>query len=102
MKHSRGYRTRGRKLLRKHPRRRGMSGLSKILYEYSMGEYVHIKIDPTYIETAPHARYQGKTGVIVGKRGRAYIVEVYLGNKKKTLIVTPEHLTPAKVTPPPQ
>ncbi len=92
-----GYRYKCRKLLRKHPRERGRPGLSRLMYEYKPGDYVHIDIDPTYIRTAPHRRYQGKTGVIIGKRGRAYLIEVYLGNKRKIIITTPEHIKPAKI-----
>ncbi|RLE97106.1 MAG: 50S ribosomal protein L21e [Thermoprotei archaeon] len=93
-RHSKGYRTRGRKLLRKHPRARGRPGLSRLMIEYKIGDKVCIDIDPTYIITAPHRRYQGLTGTIVGKRGRAYIIEVFLGNKKKTIITTADHIKP--------
>ncbi|RLE81838.1 MAG: 50S ribosomal protein L21e, partial [Thermoprotei archaeon] len=85
---------RGRKLLRKHPRARGRPGLSRLMIEYKIGDKVCIDIDPTYITTAPHRRYQGLTGTIVGKRGRAYIIEVFLGNKKKTIITTADHIKP--------
>ena len=40
----------------------------------------------------PHRRYHGRTGVIVGVRGRCYLVEVVLGNSKKVLIIGKEHL----------
>lgn len=93
-RHSKGYRTRGRKLLRKHPRARGRPGLSRLMIEYKVGDKVCIDIDPTYIRTAPHRRYQGLTGTIVGKRGKAYIIEIYLGGKKKTIITTADHIKP--------
>jgi len=32
------------------------------------------------------------TGVIVGKRGKAYIIEVKLGSKIKKIITTKEHI----------
>jgi len=73
-----------------------MRGFSRLLYEYKVGDRVHIDIDPTYIETAPHRRYQGKTGIVIGKRGRAYLIEVYLGDKRKIIITTPEHIKPVK------
>jgi len=96
VKRTHGFWYKSRKLRKKHPRERGMRGLSRLLYEYKVGDRVHIDIDPTYIETAPHRRYQGKTGIIIGKRGRAYLIEVYLGDKRKILITTPEHIKPAK------
>jgi large subunit ribosomal protein L21e len=94
VKRTHGYRYKSRKLLRKKPRERGMRGLSRLLYEYKPGDRVIIDIDPTFISTAPHRRYQGKVGVVIGVRGRAYIVETYLGNKKKIIITTADHLKP--------
>lgn len=40
----------------------------------------------------PHRRYHGRTGVIIGIRGRCYEVQVKLGNAKKMLIIGKEHL----------
>ncbi|ABL87756.1 LSU ribosomal protein L21E [Pyrobaculum islandicum DSM 4184] len=94
VKRTHGYRYKSRKLLRKKPRERGLSGLSRLLYEYKPGDRVVIDIDPTFVENAPHRRYQGKVGVVIGTRGRAYVIETYLGDKKKILVVTPEHLKP--------
>lgn len=97
VKRTHGYRYKSRKLLRKSPRERGRPGLSRLLHRYEKGDVVHIDIDPTFIRTAPHRRYQGKTGVIIGKRGRAYLIEVFIGDKRKILITTPEHFKPAKI-----
>ncbi|MEL9997749.1 MAG: 50S ribosomal protein L21e, partial [Sulfolobales archaeon] len=44
----------------------------------------------------PHRRYFGKVATVIGRRGRAYEVEVFLGNKRKVLYVLPEHLRPWK------
>ncbi len=96
VKAPRGFRHRTRKLLRKRVRERGaVPPLSLILHEYKPGDKVHIKINPSVHSGMPHRRYHGKTGTVVGKRGKAYLVEVYLGDKKKLLIVRPEHLRPA-------
>jgi large subunit ribosomal protein L21e len=40
----------------------------------------------------PHSRFHGRTGTIIGQRGRCYLVEVTLGKSKKTIIVGKEHL----------
>ncbi|TDA26755.1 MAG: 50S ribosomal protein L21e, partial [Archaeoglobi archaeon] len=40
----------------------------------------------------PHPRYQGRSGIVVGKRGRAYLVQIKDGSIVKTLISRPEHL----------
>lgn len=94
MKRSKGLRSRSRSLLSKHPRKRGIRGLSYLLIDYKVGDCVYIDIDPSRIETAPHRRYQGLTGVIIGMRGRAYIVETKIGDKRKVIITTPEHIKP--------
>jgi large subunit ribosomal protein L21e len=91
---SRGLRCRSRERLSKHPRERGMRGLSSFLQDYSVGQRVAIKIDPTRIETAPHKRFHGLTGTVMGRRGSAYVVEVFLGDKRKTIITEAEHLRP--------
>jgi len=92
--HSKGFRSRTRRLLRRKPRERGKTGLSKILYEYKPGEKVVVKIDPSVHKGMPHRRYHGKIGVIVNKRGRGYIVNVTQGRAVKEIIVRPEHLVP--------
>ncbi len=97
VKASKGYRHRTRKLLRKNIREKGaVPPLSLLMIEYKVGDKVYIKPNPAVHEAMPHRRYVGKVGTIIGKRGRAYIVEVYLGDKRKELIVVPEHLRPAK------
>jgi len=94
VKHSVGYRSRTRKLLRKGIRERGVTPLSRVIYPYKEGEKVVIDIDPSMHKGMPHRRYHGKIGEIVGRRGRAYIIKVYLGNKEKTLIIRPQHIKP--------
>ena len=95
VKPPRGYRHRTRKLLRKHVRQKGaVPRISVILREYRVGERVAIKIDPSFHYAMPHRRFHGLTGVIVGRRGRAYEVRVKLGRKEKTLFVTPELIRP--------
>ncbi|MEB2836535.1 MAG: 50S ribosomal protein L21e [Desulfurococcales archaeon] len=95
VKAPRGYRHRTRKLLRKKVREKGaVPKLSVILREYKIGEKVAIKIDPSFHYAMPHRRFHGLTGTIIGRRGRAYLIEVYLGNKRKIVITTPEHIRP--------
>ncbi|MEB3786922.1 MAG: 50S ribosomal protein L21e [Desulfurococcales archaeon] len=92
----RGFRHRTRKLLKKHTRERGgVPPISLLLHEYNTGDKVHVIINPAIHKGMPHRRYHGKTGVVVGKRGKAYLVKLSLGKKEKILIVRPEHLRPA-------
>jgi large subunit ribosomal protein L21e len=98
VKAPKGYRHRTRKVFRKDIRERGaVPPLSLLMINYKLGDKVHIVVNPAIHKGMPHRRYHGKTGVIVGKRGRAYIVKVYLGDKEKTLFVRPEHLRPASI-----
>jgi len=96
MPHSRGpfYKSRG--VMRKKPRQRGKLGLSRILRQYKPGDRVVIKIEPSVHKGMPHKRYHGRTGVVVGKRGRGIVVEVTLGKAVKNLIIRPEHLRPSR------
>ena len=99
VKAPRGYRHRTRKLLRKHVRERGaVPPLSLLMYEYKPGDKVYIIINPSVMKGMPHRRYHGKVGVVVGKRGKSYEVEVRVGGKIKKLIIRPEHLRPTPET----
>jgi large subunit ribosomal protein L21e len=42
----------------------------------------------------PHRRFQGRTGIITGTQGRAYVIRVSDGNMEKTVVARPEHLKP--------
>jgi len=96
MKGSKGYRAGTRRLLKKGPRERGKIRLSKLLYEYEPGTSVIVKIDSSVQKGMPHRRFHGKTGTIVNKRGRSYVVNVMQGDAAKEIIVRPEHLEPYK------
>ena len=96
MKPSKGYRNRTRKCLKKHPRSRGMPPLSKMTTEYEIGDYVDIDPEPAIHNGLPHRRFIGKTGIIIGKRGRAYLIQIMDKKKEKTLITLPEHISPSK------
>lgn len=93
----RGIRHRTRKVFRKPIRERGgVPPLSLLMIEYSPGDKVHIIVNPSVHAGMPHRRYHGMTGTIVGRRGKAYEVEVRIGSKIKKLFIRPEHLRPSK------
>ena len=91
---AKGYRRKTRSLLKRKPRERGKTGLSKILYEYKPGEKVVVKLDPSVHKGMPHRRFHGRVGVIADKKGRAYVINVTQGKAVKEIIVRPEHLKP--------
>lgn len=94
VRNSKGYRTRTRKLLKKHPRKRGLPPPDRLLYDYKIGEKVVILIDPSVHKGQPHKRFHGKVGTVIEKRGRAYVVALEVGSKVKKATVRPEHLRP--------
>lgn len=92
---SHGFRFRSGKKLKKNVRDKGIK-IRKLLQEFEEGQPVHINIESASHKGMPHPNYQGKTGRVIGKRGRAYLVKIRDGGKNKTLISAPEHLTPEK------
>jgi large subunit ribosomal protein L21e len=89
---SRGFLSRSRGFLSKAPREKGMPPVNRFVQEFNVGDKVVIDVEPSVRKGMPHKRYQGKVGIVAGKRGRAFIVDVKLGDKVKRLIVNPVHL----------
>ena len=82
--------------LSKTVRDRGISPVVRAIQDFKEGDKVHVLIDPSKHKGMPHPRFHGKTGEVVGKRGRAFILKVADGNASKTVITIPEHLTAQK------
>lgn len=66
-------------------RQRGKIGLSRIFSELNEGDKVALVRDLSFKASFPE-RFQGKTGKIIGKRGDAYVVELYDGKKLKRIV----------------
>jgi len=96
MKKSKGLRSKTRALLKKEPRERGKTGLSKLLWEYKSGDKVLVKVDSGVHKGMPHRRYLGKIGTVIDRRGGSYLIGVKQGEAVKEIIVRPEHLIPHK------
>lgn len=71
-----------------------MQPLGRLLYKYSLGDKVVVKIDPSIHGGMPHHRYHGRVGIIIEQRGQAYVIEMKEGGKTRKLIIRPEHLRP--------
>ena len=65
---------------------------SRAMGEFREGERVVLRIEPSVQKGRPHPRYQGRVGVVRGRRGKAYEVEITDGGKIKKVIILPEHL----------
>lgn len=92
MKKSKGIRQGTRKILRKKPKERGMIPVTRALQDFKEGEKVKIVIEPSVHKGQPHRRFHGRTGTVIGKQGKAFVLEVKDKNKKKKLIIRSEHL----------
>lgn len=87
---SKGFRRGTRSRLKRA--RRDKFKPQKFLKEFREGENVVIKQEPSSHLGMPHPRFKGKTGIVTGKRGRAYMINLKMGNMVKQIISRPEHL----------
>jgi large subunit ribosomal protein L21e len=90
MKASSGYRAKTRRKFKKGPRDKFT--VEAYLREFKEGDRVIIKVDSASQKSMPHSRYHGTSGIVREKRGRGYVVETSLGNKKVMITTRPEHL----------
>jgi large subunit ribosomal protein L21e len=92
VKRSKGIRSKSRHILRKKPRNRGFSTITRSLQQFNEGEKVNIVIDSSIHKGMPHIRFHGHTATVMGKQGNSYRVQLTSGKKEKTLVVRPEHI----------
>ena len=81
-----------RQKLSNDPRDRGTSPPQRSIEEFDEGQKVHLTIDPSVRDGRFHPRFNGQTGEVTGKQGRAFTVEIVDGGKEKTIIANPAHL----------
>ncbi len=93
MRRSKGFKSGTRYKLKKGVRAKGKLYISKVLQKFSLGDKVHIVLNPGVQKGMPHPRFHGKTGTVIEKRGRAYLVEISENNAKKTAICASAHLS---------
>lgn len=71
---------------------RGKLNLSEYFKELKEGDKVALVRNSAINQICFHKRMQGRTGEIVSKRGRSYVVKVKDLNMEKTFIIPPIHL----------
>jgi large subunit ribosomal protein L21e len=76
---------------KKKVRTRGKIQLSRYFQELKKGDKVAVAKEKSVSFSFPE-RLQGRAGVIVEKRGRAYIVKISDQKKEKKFIIEPIHL----------
>jgi len=82
-------------LKRKKKRTKGKLQLSKYFQKFDKGDRVAVIRELSQEPKFPQ-RIQGLSGIIEGKRGRAYIVKIKEGKKEKLHIIKPVHLKKLK------
>ena len=92
VKASKGIMEKSRQKLRRRPRERGLSPITRSLRTFDVGDKATIVLDGSIQKGWPHHRFHGLTGTVVERRGRAYVIDVRFGGKIKKAIVLPEHL----------
>ncbi len=92
VKRSKGLRSKSRNILRKKPRDRGLTSITRALQSFEEGDSVNIVIDSSVQKGMPHIRFHGRTGKIEGRQGTSFIVGINDGKKHKSLVIRPEHL----------
>jgi len=76
---------------RKRIRTRGKLSLSRYFQELKEGDRVAIAKEPA-VQAAFPERMQGRTGIVEGRRGKAYLVKINDHNKEKKYLIAPIHL----------
>lgn len=83
-------------MVKKKPlRTRGKLKLSRYFQEFEDGESVAVVKEPAVSANFKDG-LQGRTGIIQGKRGRAYIVKIKDMAKEKKFLIEPIHLKKIK------
>jgi len=94
MKRSKGLRVRTSSILRRRKKERSRLNISRAIHQYEQGDRVAIVLDGGQQMGMPHRRFNGRTGFIENRQGKAWVVSVKDGNMQKTVIARPEHLRP--------
>ena len=66
--------------------------IEKLIKEFKEDDKVIIALNPSSRRNYPKGTYQGLAGTVLGMRGTCCVVRVVIGQKEKTLIVSPDHL----------
>jgi large subunit ribosomal protein L21e len=91
-----GPRKKTRYKFKKELRRRGLPPVTSVIQKFEVGQNVHIVCEPSIQKGMPHRRFHGKTGTVLGQRGRAWVLAIRDGNAEKIIIARPQHLKAQK------
>ena len=97
MAHHNGPCKKTRYKFKKDLRKRGLPPVSMVIQEFEVGQKVHVVVEPSVQKGMPHRRFHGRTGTIIGQRGRAWLLEIRDGDATKQVIARSQHLKAQKV-----
>jgi len=86
------FRRKTRHKLSKNVREKGKISISSYFKKLEVGEKVVLKAEPAVQKGMYFPRFYGKPGIIKGKAGACYDVQIKDGKKAKILKVHPVHL----------
>jgi large subunit ribosomal protein L21e len=92
MAHHNGPRKKTRYKFKKDLRKRGIMPVTSVIQHFEIGQKVHVVCEPSIQKGMPHRRFHGKTGTVLGQRGRAWVLSINDGNMEKVVIARPQHL----------
>jgi len=87
-----GFRRKTRSKLKKQYRQKGKISIRKFFQGFKEGDKVTFKPEPAVQTGMAFPRFQGKSGVITGKQGECYKIQIKDGNMKKIVVIHPVHL----------
>ena len=92
MKRTGGARRKTRSKMRKNVRTKGKISLTRYFRVFENGAKVNLVAEPSVQKGMYYPRFHGMAGIVTGKKGRCYEVEIKDHRMKKTVIVHPVHL----------
>ena len=87
-----GSRRKTRSKLSKNVRDKGKIKIRDYLQKFDINEKVALVAEPAVQTGMHHPRFQGRIGVVIGKQGNVYEVQLKDGGLDKKLLVHPIHL----------
>jgi len=92
MQRTGGFRRKTRHKMSKNIRQKGKLSITKFLSVFNSGDKVCLVAEPAYQRGMYFPRFHGKAGIVVGKKGNCYEIQIKDFTKTKKVIVHPVHL----------
>ena len=76
----------------KSPRQKGKVSIRKFLQKFKEGDKVTLLAESAYQKGIYFRRFHGRIGIVTGKQGTCYYIDIKDINKAKRVLVHPVHL----------